>query len=87
MSERDYDAEMRDTSDHKYAYGFDFDVMHPLMVRSFAPFFRPGNVLELGASRATSPSACCRTSTTSRASRRPARRSRRTARGTATASG
>src|SRR4051812_49506743 len=47
-SERDYNSEIRDTSDHKYVYGFDFDVMHPLMIRSFLPFFRPGNVLELG---------------------------------------
>src|SRR3954470_9630904 len=47
-AERDYDTEGRDTSDHKYVYGFDFDVMHPLMIRSFLPFFRPGNVLELG---------------------------------------
>src|SRR4051812_29086527 len=47
-AERDYDTEIRDTSDHKYVYGFDFDVMHPLMIRSFLPFFRPGSVLELG---------------------------------------
>src|SRR3954453_7257178 len=47
-SERDYNSEIRDASDHKYVYGFEFDVMHPLMVRSFEPFFRPGNVLELG---------------------------------------
>src|SRR4051812_46789677 len=46
--ERDYNSEIRDASDHKYVYGFDFDVMHPLMIRSFEPFFRPGNVLELG---------------------------------------
>jgi SAM-dependent methyltransferase len=45
---RDYDKELRDTQDHKYAYNFDFDVMHPFMVRSFIPFFRQGNVLELG---------------------------------------
>jgi 2-polyprenyl-3-methyl-5-hydroxy-6-metoxy-1,4-benzoquinol methylase len=45
---RDYDKEMQDTKDHKYAYNFDFDVMHPFMVRSFAPFFREGAVLELG---------------------------------------
>lgn len=45
---RDYNAELRDTPDHKYAYDFDLDVMHPLMVRSFAPFFQPGNCLELG---------------------------------------
>ncbi len=46
--ERDYNAEIRDTSDHQYAYGFDFDVMHPYMIQSFKPFFRPGSLLELG---------------------------------------
>jgi GNAT superfamily N-acetyltransferase/SAM-dependent methyltransferase len=45
---RDYNAESSNTSDHKYAYRFDFDVMHPLMLRSFEPFFRTGNLLELG---------------------------------------
>ena len=40
--------EIRDTRDHKYAYGFDFDVMHPYMIKSFEPFFRPGTLLELG---------------------------------------
>lgn len=45
---RDYNAEIRDTADHQYAYGFDFDVMHPYMIRSFEPFFRPGSFLELG---------------------------------------
>lgn len=44
---RDYNAEHVDNA-RKYAYGFDFDVMHPLMVRSFAPFYRPGSMLELG---------------------------------------
>lgn len=47
-SSRDYNQELKDTSDHQYAYGFDFDVMHPYMLRSFAPFFRDGNALELG---------------------------------------
>lgn len=47
-TDRNYNAEIRDTSDHKYAYGFDFDVMHPYMIRSFEPFFRPGSLLELG---------------------------------------
>jgi len=46
--QRDYDLEMRDTADHRYAYGFDFDVMHPYMIRSFEPFFRKGSLLELG---------------------------------------
>ncbi len=45
---RDYDREARNTADHRYAYDFDFDVMHPYMVRSFQPFFRPGRLLELG---------------------------------------
>lgn len=46
-SQRDYNKEHQD-NERKYHYGFDFDVMHPLMVRSFAPFFRPGSMLELG---------------------------------------
>lgn len=45
---RDYDKEIRDTADHRYAYNFDFDVMHPYMIRSFEPFFRSGSLLELG---------------------------------------
>ena len=45
---RNYDQEIRDTADHRYAYGFDFDVMHPFMLRSFEPFLRPGSALELG---------------------------------------
>lgn len=45
---RDFDSEIQDTADHQYAYGFDFDVIHPLMLRSFEPFLRPGNLLELG---------------------------------------
>lgn len=46
--QRDYNSELKDTKDHKYAYEFDFDVMHPFMLRSFVPFFKPGNFLELG---------------------------------------
>jgi 2-polyprenyl-3-methyl-5-hydroxy-6-metoxy-1,4-benzoquinol methylase len=45
---RDYNAEIRDSLGHQYAYGFDLDVMHPYMIRSFQPFFRPGSLLELG---------------------------------------
>ena len=45
---RNYDKELRDTSDHKYGYSFDFDVMHPYMIKAFTPFFREGNFLELG---------------------------------------
>ena len=47
-NKRDYDSEIEDTSDHKYAYGFDFDVMHPYMIKSFEPFFIKGSLLELG---------------------------------------
>ena len=47
-SDRNYNTEIKDTNDHKYAYGFDFDVMHPYMIKSFAPFFRKGSLLELG---------------------------------------
>ncbi|MBX7131459.1 MAG: GNAT family N-acetyltransferase [Fimbriimonadaceae bacterium] len=45
---RDYNTEMRDTGSRQYAYSFDFDVMHPYMIRSFEPFFRKGSLLELG---------------------------------------
>jgi SAM-dependent methyltransferase len=47
-AERNYDAEFRDTADHRYAYNFDFDVMHRFIVRSFEPHFRQGSMLELG---------------------------------------
>ena len=47
-SKRDYNVEIKDTNDHKYAYGFDFDVMHPFMVKAFEPFFNKGSLLELG---------------------------------------
>lgn len=45
---RQYNAEIKDTANHRYAYGFDFDVMHPFMIRSFEPFFVNGSLLELG---------------------------------------
>ncbi|MBL4707152.1 MAG: class I SAM-dependent methyltransferase, partial [Flavobacteriales bacterium] len=49
MSEpRDYNKELKDTDDHKYGYNFDYDVMHPFMVKSFEPYFKEGNLLELG---------------------------------------
>lgn len=48
MQKRDYNKEFEDNSDRKYTYGFDLDVMHPFMLKSFKPFFRPGNFLELG---------------------------------------
>lgn len=48
MSERDYNSEFKDNKQRKYAYGFDFDVIHPLMVRAFSSFFKNGPALELG---------------------------------------
>lgn len=46
--ERNYDIEIKDVTDHQYAYDFDFDVMHPYMIRSFIPYFQSGSLLELG---------------------------------------
>ena len=46
--ERNYNNELKDTKDHKYAYNFDFDIMHPYMMKSFSPHFVKGNCLELG---------------------------------------
>jgi 2-polyprenyl-3-methyl-5-hydroxy-6-metoxy-1,4-benzoquinol methylase len=45
---RDYNQELKDTFDHKYVYNFDLDVIHPFMIKSFTPFFRVGNLMELG---------------------------------------
>lgn len=47
-SQRDYNAESKDTQAQKYAWGFDFDVMHPFMIKSFEPFFKKGSLLEMG---------------------------------------
>jgi SAM-dependent methyltransferase len=47
-TKRDYNKELRDTVGRNYAYAFDFDVMHPFQLRSFQPFFKKGNFLELG---------------------------------------
>ena len=45
---RNYNKELKNTNDHKYAYNFDLDVMHPFMIKTFEPFFIQGNLLELG---------------------------------------
>lgn len=45
---RNYNKETKDTIDHQYKYNFDFDVMHPYMIKSFEPFFKKGSILELG---------------------------------------
>jgi ribosomal protein S18 acetylase RimI-like enzyme len=45
---RNYNKELKDTPDHKYAYNFDFDVIHHYMIESFKHHFVEGNCLELG---------------------------------------
>jgi 2-polyprenyl-3-methyl-5-hydroxy-6-metoxy-1,4-benzoquinol methylase len=48
---RNYNDEQDDSENserEKYAYSFDFDVMHPCMIKSFEPFFNKGSLLELG---------------------------------------
>ena len=45
---RNYNKEMVD-NERAYAYSFDFDVMHPFMIKAFEPFFKKGgSFLELG---------------------------------------
>tara|TARA_B100001175_G_scaffold173632_1_gene147409 strand:+ start:332 stop:1516 length:1185 start_codon:yes stop_codon:yes gene_type:complete len=46
-NKRDYNKEFKD-NERKYFYGFDYDVMHPFMIKSFKPHFVKGNALELG---------------------------------------
>lgn len=48
MTKRDFNAESQDNAARKYTYGFDLDVMHPFMLKSFMPYFKSGNLLELG---------------------------------------
>lgn len=50
-TKRNYNNELSDTLDHKYAYNFDLDIMHKYMLKSFEPFFLKGNLLELGSSK------------------------------------
>lgn len=45
---RDFNKEFDDGVGRKYAYGFDFDVMHHYMIETFRPLLRPGSALELG---------------------------------------
>jgi 2-polyprenyl-3-methyl-5-hydroxy-6-metoxy-1,4-benzoquinol methylase len=48
MKKRDLNKEFQDNEGRKYTYGFDLDVMHPYMIKSFKPFFKEGNFLEMG---------------------------------------
>ncbi len=48
---RDFNKELDDLDNRvneKYAYSFDFDVLHPFMIKSFEPFLNAGSLLELG---------------------------------------
>ncbi|WP_085900795.1 methyltransferase domain-containing protein [Kiloniella majae] len=45
---RDYNREQENNAERQYFYGFDYDVMHPFMVRSMLPFMKAGSLLELG---------------------------------------
>lgn len=48
---RNYNDELDDSGNaenEKYVYGFDLDVLHPYMIKSFEPFFNQGSLLELG---------------------------------------
>jgi 2-polyprenyl-3-methyl-5-hydroxy-6-metoxy-1,4-benzoquinol methylase len=45
---RNFNKETLDGAQRSYFYGFDYDVMHPYMLKSFEPFFKPGSLLELG---------------------------------------
>ena len=50
-NKRNYNVELDDAknkANEKYAYSFDFDVLHPYMIKSFTPFFNKGSLLELG---------------------------------------
>jgi 2-polyprenyl-3-methyl-5-hydroxy-6-metoxy-1,4-benzoquinol methylase len=45
---RNYNQEIIDNNGRNYFYDFDFDVMHPFMIKSFEPFFNQGSLLEMG---------------------------------------
>lgn len=45
MNKRDFNKE---SSGVTYFYNFDRDIMHPFMIKSFMPYLRKGNLLELG---------------------------------------
>lgn len=48
MTARNFNKEIVDNDGRNYFYGFDYDVMHPFMIKSFEPFFNKGSLLELG---------------------------------------
>lgn len=48
MTTRNYNTESKDNEERKYGYEFDYDVMHPYMLKALSSFFQPGSALELG---------------------------------------
>ena len=48
MTARNFNKEIVDNDGRNYFYGFDYDVMHPYMIKSFEPFFNRGSLIELG---------------------------------------
>ena len=48
MTTRDFNKEIVDNKGRSYFYGFDYEVMHPFMIKSFEPFFKQESLLELG---------------------------------------
>jgi 2-polyprenyl-3-methyl-5-hydroxy-6-metoxy-1,4-benzoquinol methylase len=51
MNIRNYNNELNDfenSEKEKYSYTFDYDVMHPNIIKTFEPFFNTGSLLELG---------------------------------------
>lgn len=45
---RNYNRELDDNEGRNYGYSFDFNIMHPYMLKTFEPFFQKGSLLELG---------------------------------------
>ena len=50
---RNYDAELLEDQGRTYVYDFEEQVMHGYELKTFQPFFRPGNALELGCHKGT----------------------------------
>ena len=48
MTSRNFNEEIVDNVGRNYFYGFDYDVMHPYMIKSFEPLLLKGSLLELG---------------------------------------
>lgn len=45
---RNFNKEFSDNKNRKYAYNFDFDIMHNYMIKSLKPFFKGEEILEIG---------------------------------------